>query len=122
MIRPIAVEEQEIQDALLWLQRSRKKEALVARPAHSGDKVEINFETRQAGVKIEGGESRNHPLVIGDNKFVPGFEDQLVGMQVHEEKKFSVKVPADYAQGNVRGKVLDFTVTMNAVYGGGAGA
>ena len=116
MLKPITVEEQEIQDTLAWLLRSRKKEALVARPAQQGDKVEVNFETRQAGVKIEGGESRNHPLVIGDNKFIPGFEDQLVGMQANEEKKFSVKVPADYAKENLRGKMLDFTVTMNAVY------
>ena len=116
MMKAVTVEEQEIQDALEWLQRSRKKEVLVARPAQSGDKVEINFETRQAGVKIEGGESRNHPLVIGDNKFIAGFEDQLVGMQAKAEKKFSLTVPADYAKENLRGKALDFTVTMNAVY------
>ncbi|MBI5913602.1 trigger factor [Candidatus Azambacteria bacterium] len=116
MMKPVAVEEQEIQDALAWLQRSRKKEALVARPAQRGDKVEVNFETRQAGVKIEGGESRNHPVVIGDNKFILGFEDQLIGMQAHEEKQFSVKAAEDYAKENLRGRVLDFTVTMNAVY------
>lgn len=116
ILKPVEVEEQEIQDALQWLQKSRKKEALAARAAQSGDKVEVNFETRQAGVKIEDGESRNHPLVIGENKFIPGFEEQLVGMQAGEEKKFSVKVPADYAKENLRGKVLDFAVTMQAVY------
>lgn len=116
MVKPVTVQEQEIQDTLAWLQRSRKKEALVARPAQRGDKAEINFETRLAGVKIEGGESRNHPLVIGDNKFIPGFEDQLEGMQAREEKKFSLTVPADYAKENLRGKVLDFMVTMNEVY------
>jgi len=111
-----AVKDAEMKEALEWLRKSRRKEVLVTRPAEKGDFVEVDFEARQAGVKIEGGESRNHPLVIGESKFIPGFDAQCEGMQAGEEKKFSLQVPKDYGHEAFRGRSLDFTVKMNAVY------
>lgn len=111
-----AVKDTEVKDAITWLLKSRRKEVLVTRPAQKGDFVEVDFEARQAGVKIEGGESRNHPLVIGESKFIPGFDAQCEGMQAGEEKKFALQVPKDYGHEAWRGRTLDFTVKMNAVY------
>lgn len=110
------IKNEEVKEAIEWIRKSRRKEILVTRPAQKGDFVEVDFEARQAGVKIEGGESRNHPLVIGESKFIPGFDAECEGMQAGEEKKFTLTVPKDYGHEAWRGKALDFTVKMNAVY------
>lgn len=111
-----AIKDEEVKEAVEWIRKSRRKEVLVTRPAQKGDFVEVDFEARQAGVKIENGESRNHPIVLGESKFIPGFDTNLEGMQAGEEKQFTLKVPKDYGHEAWRGKALDFTVKMNAVY------
>jgi len=100
---------------LEYLQNSRAKYVTVNRPAQSGDRVEIDFVTRCGGVKIEGGEDKNHPLIVGKGSFIPGFEKQLEGMKSGEEKNFSLVVPNDWPQKNLAGKKLDFEIKMNLV-------
>jgi len=107
---------EEVQETLAHIQKSRRKEVLVLRPAKKGDLAELDFTVRIAGVKLDGGDSRNHPMILGESKFIPGFEEHIEGMQAKEEKIFSLKVPEDYYQEQLRGKLLDFTVTLNAVY------
>lgn len=121
----IKVELKEIDESLKYLQGSRTKLITVNRPAKKGDRVEIDFITRSNGVKIEGGESRNHPLIIGENRFIPGFEEKLEGMKVGQEKNFSLRVPGDWGKNLFRSKaslvrglankILDFEVKMNLV-------
>jgi trigger factor len=77
--------------------------------------VEVDFEVRENGTIIEGGESKNHPLVIGKNNFIPGFEDQLVGMKKGETKEFSLTAPQDFANKDVAGKKLDMKVTIQKI-------
>ena len=74
--------------------------------------VEIDFEVTSNGLPVEGGVSKNHPVIVGDNKFIPGFEDQLLGMKEGEEKKFSLIAPKDYFHKAVAGKELDFEVKV----------
>lgn len=114
--KPAEVPEKEINEALEYLRKSRAKNSAADREAKTGDFCEVDFEARHGGVKIEKGESKNHPLVIGDKEFVPGFEENLVGMKSGEEKTFSVKTPDDYFKKEYAGKVLDFKVKMNAVF------
>ncbi len=64
---------------------------------------------------MEGGESKNHPVILGDNRFIPGFEKELEGMKAGEEKEFSLKVPADWPRENLVNKDLDFRVKINLV-------
>ena len=111
----LSVEDKEVNDALAWLQKSRAKYIAVNRPAQKGDFVEIDFETRLAGVKIENGESKNHGLIIGEGGFMPGFEDNLIGMEVGREKEFSLKAPDDYFAKNLAGKSLDFKARLNVL-------
>ncbi len=106
---------EEIEKAIGWLAESRMKLIAASRPAAHGDHVEVDFEIRRDGVKIAEGDSRNHPLVIGQGKFMPGFEDQLVGMHINEQKTFMLAVPPDWREQSVAGKSLDFSVTMKAV-------
>lgn len=109
------VTDDEITQAINWLAESRMKLVAASRPATHGDHVEVDFEIRHNGVKIAEGDSRNHPLVIGHGKFMPGFEDHLIGMKTNEQKSFSLAVPSDWREQSVAGKSLDFNVTMKAV-------
>lgn len=114
--KPVEIKDEEVSGALEWLRESREKKALADRPAKSGDAVEIDFETRVGDVKVEGGESRNHPLVLGKNKFAKGFDEQLFGMRAGEQKEFALDIPVDHGNALLRGKHADFAVKMKSVF------
>jgi len=111
----LEVSKDEIKKALEHLQNSRAKTITVNRPAKQGDSIEIDFEVKQGNVKIEGGESKNHPLILGQGKFLPGFEKEMEEMKANEVKEFSLKAPDDWPDKKVAGKALDFKVKMNLV-------
>lgn len=113
--KEIAVDEKEITKALEWIRESRAPLVTVDREARKDDRVEIDFEVRHGGVKIEGGESKDHPLILGKGKFLPGFEDKLVGMKTGEEKEFNLVAPEDWHEKNFAGKSLDFKIMMKLV-------
>src|SRR4030042_6713822 len=92
----IKVSEEEIEKTLEHLQNSRAKIITVNKPAKSGNRIEIDFEIRLGEVKIENGISKNHPLILGKGRFVPGFEKELEGMSAGQEKEFFLKIPADW--------------------------
>ena len=111
----LKVEEKEIDKALDYLQKSRAKIITVNRPAKKGDRVEIDFEIRNTEIKIENGTSKNHPLILGEGKFLPGFEEKLERMKSGEEKEFSLKAPQNWPDKRIADKILDFKVKMNLV-------
>lgn len=111
----LKVEEQEISHALDYLQKSRVKTITINQPAKKNNRIEIDFEARCNGVKIENGESKNHPLILGEGHFLPGFENQLENMKTGEEKEFSLQVPKDWPDKRVADKNLDFKVKMNLI-------
>lgn len=109
------VNEEEVDRAIDWIRESRVTHSPVDRPAILGDAVEIDLEIRHRGVKIEGGESYNHPIIVGKGKFLPGVEEQLVGMKQGEEKLFSVEVPETWRQNTLAGKALDIKAVMKKI-------
>lgn len=111
----LKIEKSELDEALKWLQRSRTQYVTVSRPAQKNDRVEVDFVAKEKGRVIEGGESKNHPLVLGEGKFIPGFEENLEGLKENEEKKFDLTFPADYYVKDLAGKNMDFEVKMNLV-------
>jgi len=112
---PIVVTSEDEQEALETL-RSLKASFLDKEgPAREGDRVEVNFQVMHDGQPIEGGQSTNHPLVIGGKNFMPGFEEQLVGMKTGETKQFELTAPADYYHPAIAGKKLNFSVTLNKI-------
>jgi trigger factor len=113
--KDVKVEEKDIKDALEHLRASKRKEVAVVREAKKGDIAEVDFEVRIDGVKIEGGDSKNHPVTLGDGKFIPGFEDNIEGMKAGEVKEFSVDAPKDYFKKDLAGKKMDFKVTLKSV-------
>ena len=109
------VTDEEVEKSKQWLRESRAKLVTVARPAAKGDRVEIDFSSKADGVVVESGASKNHPLLIGESRMPPGFDDQLVGMSTGEEKTFSLAIPREFPSPGIAGKKLEFTVRMNLV-------
>ncbi|MEK9158012.1 MAG: trigger factor [Patescibacteria group bacterium] len=113
--REVEISEDEVNKALETVKASRAILVDKPEPAEKGDSLEVDFEVKDGGVLIEGGESKNHPVVIGKDNFIPGFEDQLVGMIKDQHKDFSLVAPADFANKAIAGKKLDFSVTVKDV-------
>jgi trigger factor len=109
------VTDEQIQKEIETVQKSRTKLVTVGRQAKKDDRVEIDFEVFVDGKLIEGGAAKKHPLTIGENYFIPGFEDQLVGMKEKDEKEFDLAFPKDYHQKELAGKPAKFKVKMALV-------
>jgi trigger factor len=109
----IEVSKKELDEALDHLKKMHRDFKEVERKAKKGDRVEINFDGKDKdGKEIEGAKSENHPIVIGDGMFIPGFEDNLVGMSKDEEKEFTVKFPKDYHKADLQGAPVTFKVKV----------
>ncbi len=83
--------------------------------AASGDRLKIDFLGRVDDVPFDGGKGEDAPLVLGSNTFIPGFEDQLLGAKVGEERRVNVTFPADYGSTDLAGKDATFDVKVHAV-------
>lgn len=84
-------------------------------PAQIGDQVTIDFVGEKDGVPFEGGAGENYPLVLGSNTFIPGFEDQLVGVKAGDEKDIEVTFPEDYQAPDLAGQAVIFKVKVHDV-------
>jgi trigger factor len=109
--KEIIVEEKEIGEAINWIQRSRAKLTLKKEPAQFGDFVEIEFQSPQ----IEGGQNKKDGFILGQGHFIPGFEENLIGITEGKEKEFSLKFPENHLQKELVGKKVKFKVKMNSV-------
>ncbi len=83
--------------------------------AAEGDEVTIDFLGKLDGEPFEGGAAEDAQLVIGSNRFIPGFEEQLKGAKVGEEKVLNVTFPEDYQAKHLAGKAVTFDVTVKAI-------
>ena len=81
----------------------------------NGDIAIIDFEGFKDGVAFEGGKGENYSLEIGSNTFIPGFEDQLVGMSKGEEKEIKVTFPKEYGAADLAGADATFKVKVNEI-------
>ena len=86
----------------------------VERPAEMGDTANIDFEGFDNGVPFDGGKGENFDLKLGSGSFVPGFEEQVVGMSAGEEKDIDITFPEDYHEG-LAGKAVVFHVKVNKI-------
>ena len=87
----------------------------VERKAKKGDTVTIDFEGFMNGKAFDGGKGENHDLELGSGSFIPGFEDQLVGVKADGEKDVVVTFPEDYGAKELAGKEATFKVKIHAV-------
>ncbi|MFH1207802.1 MAG: trigger factor [Patescibacteria group bacterium] len=114
--REVKVETKEIDETVTNLRKMYGKEKLVTRPARQGDKIEIDLDTYMDKVPIDGGTSKNHPVVIGEGHFIPGFEESVIDMATGQTKEFQLKFPKTYHRKDLAGQPVDFKVKVNSVF------
>jgi trigger factor len=85
------------------------------RAVENGDTVNLDYAGTVDGVAFEGGTAQNQTLEIGSGHFIPGFEEQMVGMKIGEEKDLEVKFPEEYHAENLKGKDAVFHVKVNGI-------
>lgn len=97
--------------------RNRQAELIVVEDGevNEGDTVVIDFEGFIDGEPFEGGKGENYSLEIGSGSFIPGFEDQLIGMKKGEEKEIQVTFPEDYQVEELKGKEATFQVKLHEI-------
>ncbi len=89
--------------------------AVEDRPVEKGDTVVIDFEGFVDGKAFEGGKAENHELEIGSGKFIPGFEDQIVGMKIDEDRDIKVTFPEEYPAKELEGKEATFKIKLHEI-------
>ena len=110
------VEEKDIEHELGHMQEHNSRLVTIEdRALENGDISTIDFEGFVDGVAFEGGKAEGHELEIGSGSFIPGFEDQLVGMKIDEEKEINVKFPEEYFSKELAGKDAVFKVKLHAI-------
>ena len=97
------------------LDRNARKVAVEDRAAQNGDIANIDFCGTVDGVKFDGGEAEGFDLTLGNGQFIPGFEDQVVGMNIGETKDVNVTFPEDYQAEALKGKPAVFSVKLNGL-------
>ncbi|MFV1875985.1 trigger factor [Nioella sp.] len=111
----VAPAEDDVQDALKNLAESAQNFATKKGKAADGDQVVIDFVGKVDGEAFEGGSAEDYPLVLGSNSFIPGFEEQLVGVKAGEEKAVEVSFPEEYGAEHLAGKAAVFDCTVKEV-------
>ncbi|MBS4045800.1 MAG: trigger factor [Alphaproteobacteria bacterium] len=105
----------EVDEFMTRLSDQQKTYEKADKVAEKGDQVVIDFSGSVDGVKFDGGTATDYPLVLGSNTFIPGFEDQLTGMKVGEQKIVKVTFPEAYGNSDLAGKPADFDCTLKEV-------
>ena len=110
------VEDKDIDDDLSRLQeRNSRMVDVDGRAVENGDTVIIDYSGSVDGVKFDGGTAEKQTLVIGSKSFIPGFEDQIIGMNKGDEKDINVKFPDDYHAENLKGKDSVFAIKLHEI-------
>ena len=110
----VNVTDEQVQAELDRMAQNVASTETVERPAKMGDTANIDFEGFDNGVPFEGGKGDNFDLKLGSGQFVPGFEEQIVGMSAGEEKDIDITFPEDYHK-ELAGKAVVFHVKLNKV-------
>ena len=101
------------------LEEEQKKNArtvaVLDRAVEDGDEVVLDFEGFVDGVAFEGGKGENYPLTIGSGSFIPGFEEQLIGVEAEKEVEVNVTFPEDYHAADLAGKAAVFKCTVHEI-------
>lgn len=113
--KKIEASKEDVDKTLEQLQNMQVKENPVERAAKKGDKAEVDFEVLIDKVIIEGGKNPKYPMVIGEGRMIPGFEEEIIGMKKDASKEFELSFPKEYFQKNLAGKKATFKVKLLSV-------
>lgn len=110
------VSDEDVEHELMHMaEKNARLVSVEDRPVESGDITVIDFEGFVDGVAFEGGKAENYDLEIGSNSFIPGFEDQVIGIKIDEEKDINVKFPDEYFSKELAGKDATFKVKLHEI-------
>lgn len=113
----VEVTPKDVQAVLDNLQEKAATKKEVTRGAKNGDEVTINFTGKDAKDNpIKGADGKDYPLTLGSNAFIPGFEDNVIGLKKNESKTFTLTFPKDYGVKSIAGKKVTFTVEVTKVH------
>jgi len=112
-----SVDAAQVNEVIKNLQARAAERVEVVRPAKDGDEVLIDFAGKDAktGEPIANADGKDYPLVLGSNTFIPGFEDNVVGIKMGDSKEFTVTFPADYGAAELQNKKVTFTITAKKI-------
>ena len=116
MERPELISKKEVDE---YIERVLKQHAELVvvenKPLELGNTAVFDFDGSVDGEHFEGGKAENYSLEIGSGRFIPGFEDQMLGMNVGETRNINVKFPEDYQAENLKGKDAVFEVKLHEI-------
>ena len=111
----VSVSDEQVEAELNRMAQNIASTEVVEKAAEMGDTANIDFEGFADGVAFAGGKGEGHDLKLGSGQFIPGFEEQVVGMTAGEEKDVNVTFPEDYHAADLAGKAVVFKVKLNKV-------
>ena len=118
-IEKVDVKEVTEEDIDAELKRQQNANAKITdvtdRPVQNGDMIKLDFDGSIDGTPFDGGKAENYDLTVGSGSFIPGFEEQLVGMNAGEEKDVTVTFPEDYHAKDLAGKEAVFHCRVNSI-------
>ncbi len=110
------VKDEDVEEELKRLQeRNSRMVDVTDRAVENGDTVIIDYSGSVDGVKFDGGTAEKQTLVIGSNTFIPGFEEQIIGMNIGDNKDINVKFPEEYHAENLKGKDSVFAIKLHEI-------
>jgi trigger factor len=113
---PVEATDEEVENELKRQQDANGKiEDVTDRPVAGGDMIKLDFAGSVDGVAFDGGTATDYDLTVGSHSFIPGFEEQLVGMNIGEEKDVEVTFPEDYHEESLAGKPAVFHCKVNSI-------
>ncbi len=111
----IEIDESEVTEQILKIAESARTYETKKGKAANGDRVTIDYLGKVDGEAFDGGKDSDAELVLGSNRFIPGFEEQLVGLKAGDEKVITVTFPAEYPAANLAGKEATFDISVKDV-------
>ncbi len=113
---PVKLEAKQITEVIHSLQQRLAERAAVVRAAKDGDEVMLDFKgTDDKGEAVSGAEGKGYPLTLGSSSFIPGFEENVIGIKPGESKTFTINFPKDYGVKALQSKKVTFEITVNSV-------
>jgi len=113
--KEISVPDEELNKALDQLLGMSTTEEPKERASETNDKVSIDLEVFVDGKLIDGGSAKDFPVILGEKRMIPGFEENLVGLKAEDEKKFSLAFPEKYEAKHLAGKMAEFKIKVKQV-------
>uniref|UniRef100_UPI00286E6D95 trigger factor n=1 Tax=Novosphingobium sp. TaxID=1874826 RepID=UPI00286E6D95 len=113
----VPVSDDQVEEAVKGIAAGAKSfvDAKKGKKAEGGDQIIVDFTGKLDGVEFEGGAAQDAAIELGAGRFIPGFEEQLMGVKEGEERTITVTFPADYPAENLKGKEALFDVTVKSV-------